>query len=190
MSNFAAALKNELRVRMKSLREQIADRRGKSLMIAERLCSSEMYKSAEVIAFYLNIGSEVETKDMIQKAQEEGKTVALPRVEGDCLVMYRYEAGDALVRSLFGVPEPEAVQDRIMPPEEISLVIVPGLCFDRNGGRLGYGKGFYDRFLSECSGKSVAVCFEGQLLDTGIIPETRNDVRMEHIITENIIIDV
>ena len=75
MSNFAAALKNELRVRMKSLREQIADRRGKSLMIAERLCSSEMYKSAEVIAFYLNIGSEVETKDMIQKAHTGTATI-------------------------------------------------------------------------------------------------------------------
>ena len=190
MSNFVAALKKELRAGMKSVREQIPDRIGKSLKIAERLSGSEMYKAAEVIAFYLNIGSEVETKDMIQKAQKDGKTVVLPKVEGDRLVMYRYEAGDVLVKSMFGISEPQPMHGRIVPPEDISLVIVPGLCFDRNGSRLGYGKGFYDRFLSGCRRKRAAVCFEDQLLDAGIIPVTRDDVRMEHIITENGIIDV
>ena len=176
--------KEELRSSMKAVRKRIENREERSGRIADLLLNSELYKQSDTIAMYRSMGSEVDTSRMLQAAAEDGKIVVLPRVEGDSLVMYRYAPGDTLEVSSFGVKEPIADESRKAVPEKISLVIVPGLCFDKDKNRLGYGKGYYDRFLSGCPAKRIGVCFEEQLLEKGAVPANENDIKMDHIITE------
>lgn len=185
------------------LRTQILERRlgldagkvsTKSETIAALLRSLPEYVLARAIMFYLSFRQEVDTEPMIRAALVGGKMVAVPRTirRERVLVPCRledYETG--LVTGAYGIREP--ADCRPVPTGDLDMVIVPGVAFDRAGNRLGYGAGYYDRFLSSlgtCGGRralAVGVAFALQVVDS--LPAGPHDVPMDVIITEDGIVD-
>jgi len=127
---------------------------------------------------------------VLERARELGKTVVVPRVDDARrqLVMHAYEAGDALAPSAFGVLEPLETALRV-EPSAIDLVLVPALAVDERGHRIGYGQGFYDRFLPTATGAtSVCVAFDFQLVaEVPVLPSDRD---VDLVVTDKRVITV
>jgi len=144
--------KKELRCNAKKLRTDMsADTKSeKDRKIFERVVSSEVYKSADIVLTYVSTPIEVDTKAIISKAFEDKKRVAVPRcIDGTRdMEFYFIKSMDDLSKGTFGVLEPVPEKCVRAYAFEKALCIVPGLFFDMKGYRLGYGKGYYDRFLS------------------------------------------
>ncbi|MCX6768088.1 MAG: 5-formyltetrahydrofolate cyclo-ligase [Candidatus Micrarchaeota archaeon] len=156
----------------------------KSAAILERLFACSEYKRAKAVMFYVSTGREVDTLPAIRRALGE-KTVAVPFVQGGEIVPVRINGMDELVPGSFGVLEPrrEAVDGNRVEPREIDLVVVPGVAFDGKGNRVGYGKGYYDKFLKKTRGAAaVALAYEFQVLQS--VPVEEHDVVVGKIITE------
>ncbi len=153
-----------------------------SLQIQQRLLQSVEFQSATVIALYSPVLNEVFTEQLFCAACVAGKLIAYPRVRGNDLEFVRVAEAADLVPGSFGVLEPTGRQ--LLSPAAFDMVVVPGVGFDRQGGRLGYGKGFYDRAMHflQRPGCLVGLCFELQLLER--LPAESHDVHMDIIITE------
>jgi 5-formyltetrahydrofolate cyclo-ligase len=141
------------------------------------------YVSADLIALYHAVRGEVPTDRVMAHALAAGKKVCLPAVEKEGLVFRQISGNSDLVPGRFGIHEPHS-GCRPVNPEDIDLIVVPGVGFDLCGQRIGYGRGYYDRALHrlESSGRLIAFCFEFQLLDS--IRADHHDVIMDRIITE------
>jgi len=148
-----------------------------SRLVQEHVIASKEFAQAKVIGAYHAAGSEVRTGMIIDTAIKQGKKVALPRTEGDRMVFYEL-AGD-LVEGKFGIMEPKPTT----PVDGIDLVIVPGVAFDLKGCRVGYGKGYYDRFLSMQHSFSMGLAYSFQILDE--LPRGRFDRRIASVATES-----
>ena len=132
----------------------------------------------------MGIGPEVATRPILERAWSEDKRIACPKVEWRPrgLVSYAVTAADQLVEGRGGLLEPDP--ERARPVEEgFDLVLVPGLAFDRRGGRIGYGAGFYDRFLEETDALKVALAYSLQVIDS--VPVEPHDVPVDRILTED-----
>jgi len=175
-------VKAELRERMRGLRRAVpAEMRAlRSTTIAERVRALPEWSAARCVAAFAAIRSEVDVAVLVAAARGEGKAVVLPRVgEDDALHFHVYEDGDALPKSAFGVPEPEPHAPSAQP----DLVLVPGLAFDERGHRVGYGAGYYDRYLAATPGVlTVGVAFDFQLAPD--LPETPGDVPLRIVVTD------
>lgn len=132
-------------------------------LIAKRLLELPAYQAAGTLFSYLSFGSEVSTRGLIERTWADGKTVALPRCipETHGLAWHRVGSFEELSRGPYGIDEPlpcdtSAIDAADAPPS--SIAIVPGLVFDRRGFRLGYGGGYYDRFLASFQGVSIGLC--------------------------------
>lgn len=141
-------------------------------------------KEYKNIFTYISYGSEVDTVNFIEYLFDSGKNVYVPKCNVDKCEMapVRITSFDNLQKNQYGILEP--VNNDICD-NKIDAIIFPGLVFDINGNRIGYGKGYYDRFfasLNYCPSK-IAVCYDFQILDS--IPSDNNDVKMDRIITEN-----
>lgn len=170
-----------LEKRLKLTQEEV---REKSEKIISSLFELEDFKKAGFIMFYVDCRNEVITKDAIEKALSMGKRVAVPKtVKGEGLWAIEIKSLKELSTGLFGIMEPKNVENRV-DPKELDLVIVPGIAFDMRGYRLGYGAGYYDRFLPELRQgvKKIALAFEMQIVD--LLPAEKHDVRMDAILTE------
>lgn len=166
-------------------------RQAKDEEIKKRLLALEEFKRAKTVLLYASFRSEVGTAGIIREALEAGKRVLLPKVESDELELYEIKGARGLSRGYMGIPEPEAAGK----PEDIlsaGAVIVPGVAFDTLGGRLGYGKGFYDRLLSRRGERSKDIPLVGLAYEVQIygekLPVTAGDVPMDKIVTEERII--
>ncbi|OEU74337.1 MAG: 5-formyltetrahydrofolate cyclo-ligase [Desulfuromonadales bacterium C00003107] len=153
-----------------------------SLQIQQRLLKSAEFQDAAAIALYSPVLNEVFTEQLFGAASDAGKLIVYPRVRGDDLEFVRVAGPGDLVPGSFGVLEP--IGDQLLSPAALDMVVVPGVGFDRQGGRLGYGKGFYDRGMhcSQRPGCLVGLCFELQLLEQ--LPAESHDVHMDILITE------
>ncbi|KXG78429.1 5-formyltetrahydrofolate cyclo-ligase [Fervidicola ferrireducens] len=155
----------------------------KSEKIMSHLFELEDFKKAGLVMFYVDCRNEVMTKKAIEKALAMGKRVAVPKtVKGEGLLAIEIKSTDELACGTFGILEP--VNNSIVNPFEIDLVLVPGIAFDRRGYRLGYGAGYYDMFLPRLRKgvKKIGLAFEMQLADC--IPAEAHDVRMDAVLTE------
>jgi 5-formyltetrahydrofolate cyclo-ligase len=150
----------------------------RSKRVQEFVMNSIEFKSAKVVCAYYAFGSEVKTDLIIDRAQALRKKVALPSVEGDSLTFYELSSAKHLVKGRFGImePLPYGLVDRI------DLLLVPGIAFDKNGYRLGYGKGFYDKFLTKKRIASIGLSFSFQLLES--LPKGSHDSKLNAIATE------
>lgn len=156
-------IKNDIRNSMKDYRRSL-DERTKSrldMAILERLTALEAYKSAHTVLPYVSIELEVDTFGIIKRALEDGKNVACPRCVDGTRNMEFYYIDDLsqLSPGAFSVPEPSPDKARLVNDFDTGLCIVPGLAFDYSGFRLGYGKGYYDRFFSQFGGIKVGICY-------------------------------
>lgn len=164
---------------------------SKSRKIKKSLLALSEFKKAHVIMFYVSCGTEVDTRGIITEALKMRKKVVVPKVlENNKLAAYEIkDFNKDLSRGSFGILEPKHSKRRPILKNKIELVIVPGVCFDlEKGGRIGFGKGYYDRFLSDIKhAQFIGLAFENQLAET--IPCNTNDVCMNKIVSEKRVID-
>ena len=167
--------KKSLRIWAKNERVKL-DIQALSDCIAENLIKTDVYKNALNILFFYPLKDEI---NLLSLLKDSSKTFYLPKIDGENLLCCPYKEGDDTCLSCFNTCEP------LTGPCEkrlIDLVIVPALACDKNGYRLGYGGGFYDRFLNGFLGLKIA-CIPSKLLVDNVYPES-HDVKMDYIITE------
>ena len=133
----------------------------KSSIICDKIIANECYKKARVVYLYCSTNNEVDLDKVINDAYLKGKTVAFPKVEGKEMHFYCALSKDELKPGYFNILEP----DTTYPAPKADLVIVPGTVFTKEGKRIGYGGGFYDRFLSQNKVYSIGVCYDFQIVD-------------------------
>lgn len=151
-----------------------------SLQIADQVFQTSFYKEAATVYTYVAYNQEVETRHIIERAWSDGKAVAVPRVEGDVMNFYLIQSFEELEPSSMGIPEPIT---NIPAHDEQALMIMPGVAFTRTRDRIGYGGGFYDKYLEVHPGlKRLAVAFEFQFMEE--VPVEPTDICPEMIITE------
>lgn len=167
------------RQRMLALRDALPpDLRARhSGRIARQILQSERWLAARTIFCYVSIHSEVDTRFLLDAALDAGKRLFVPRCHpARRMDACALDAVTALRTGRYGIPEPPRGA-RIAGPEEIDLALVPGLAFDRSGLRIGYGGGYYDRYLAQCPAFRVGLCFPEQVR-TDLPPAAPWDQRM------------
>jgi 5-formyltetrahydrofolate cyclo-ligase len=186
--------KKELRKKVQELRDAIDPERRKllSARVADNLWSVPEFTAAESILFFISFRSEVDTVPMIRRALDEGKVVCVPCTDdGDkSMVASRIlDLGADLELGNYDIPEPKEECLRPIAAEEIDVVLMPGVAFDLSGGRLGYGGGYYDRFLEKCGPRCalIAVAFEIQIIEH--VPCADHDHHIHKVVTESRVID-
>ena len=154
-------LRRSIRERKRAMtEEEIASR---SAALGKAFAASELYQQAETIYGYLPYNQEVRTVPMLEQALRDGKKVAVPKVMGDEMVFIYLEDLSLVEKGYAGIPEP--VANGPVAQDTTALVLMPGLAFDREGHRIGYGGGFYDKFLQrEPEHPTLALCYEFQML--------------------------
>ena len=156
------ALRRQIREKKQAMTE--AEIASKSVRLGELFAASDLYQNAETIYFYLPYNQEVRTVPMLERALGEGKRVAVPKVYGDTMKFIYLENLDQIAKGYAGIPEP--INDEPVAEDRKALVLMPGLAFDREGHRIGYGGGFYDRFLAaEPEHPTLALCYDFQMLE-------------------------
>ena len=157
----------------------------KSGIIKKKLFSLPEFKKAGLVMFYASKPEEVDTSDMIREALEMGKRVALPRCtgQGDIVPKEIKEIHADLEKSSFGIYEPRQSQEDVRL-EEIDLVVVPGVAFDKKQNRLGRGKGYYDRFLKKLPKKTFRAGLSFRLQITENLPKDLQDIPVSKVITD------
>jgi 5-formyltetrahydrofolate cyclo-ligase len=150
-----------------------------SQKIHNRLKQLQVFRGAKKIACYFPIGSEVLTQDIMQELLGDGKEISLPKVMGENLIFRKIGGLKDLEKGEFGIMEPK---DNCPEVKEIDIVLVPTVAITKNGIRLGYGHGYYDRFLSESNAKTISLTYSKQIVKS--IPVTEKDVKIDWIITE------
>lgn len=154
------------------------------------LLSLDEYVAADSIALYAPIHNETDTGLIFFDAIQAGKRVLYPAVCGRDMVLRRVERPEDLRKGKFGVAEPGPA-GKDYQADEVDLIVVPGVAFDLSGHRVGYGKGFYDRFLNspDRSGHILGLCHDFQIVDEAIQPD-RHDIPVETIVSDVRIIRV
>ncbi len=153
----------------------------KSKLIKQKLFRAQAFKKAKVVMFYISFDGEVNTQDMIKEAQKLGKIIAVPVCGKNRRIKpCRLDQHNRLKNGLYGICEP--VARRSINLQDIDLVVVPGLAFDKQGNRLGRGKGYYDCFLRQLPKETVSIglAFDFQILP--LVPATDTDVSVRRVI--------
>lgn len=175
------ALRKELIQRQCSLSETY--KKEASLEIARRVFESREYQEAKAIFIYCGTANEVDTSIIIKDALSKGKHVALPRILTlGSMEALEIESMEELIPEKHGILEPKE-GSRIIPPKEIELALIPCLGFSKDGYRIGYGGGFYDRFLPKGKFTKIIIAFEKmRVMD---MPLGDFDQKVDQIITES-----
>lgn len=170
------------------LRKQFLDQRESlsldfiqitSSKIQENLRKIEYYRKAQSIGGYFAIGSEVRTQNILQEILNSGRELALPRVEKKDLVFKKITSFSDLEMGNFSVMEPK---ERCETVKKLDVILVPAIALTREGYRLGYGFGYYDRYLHGKQSKKIALSYYKQVVKS--IPHDDHDIKMDCIVTE------
>lgn len=182
-------VKKKLRTEFKDRRRSMPfeEKNKKDMAILSRVLKLPEYGESETILTYVSTDIEVDTKALIEQALLDGKTVAVPRCTPGKIDMkfYVIRSLDDLAPGAFGVLEPILKRCRELKKLEGSICILPGLGFDIQGYRLGYGKGYYDRFLSKYEGKNIGVCYNVCL--KSLLPHGRYDKMVDVLVTDKFV---
>ncbi len=160
------------------IRKNINNKEDKSNIITNKIINNTKYINSSNIALYKSLDSEVNLDYLINYSLDNNKKVYLPKVDGDKLTFYEINKNTKYVKSEFGVLEP--IGDKIM--NSCDLIIVPGVVFDKNNNRMGFGKGYYDRFLCNKKIYKIGVCFKEQIVKNIEVNEW--DIKMDEVITD------
>lgn len=175
-------LRKEMLCRRKSL--QGIEKSAKDTAITKKLLDLDKVRKVSVVLPFVSTKDEVDTSDFIAECIKNGKTVAVPRCKDECNMEFCVITSFSdLEKGMYGIYEPK-VHCTVIKAEDItdSVLIVPGLCFNNDGFRLGYGKGYYDRFISRYKGYSIGVCYKEFLTDE--IPTDEYDKPVDTVITD------
>lgn len=161
-----------------------ADIEQKSAVIAAYVCSLVAFCDRPTVMVYMALPQEVQTTRIIAQARVWNKRVAVPAMQGDSLAAVELpDDPGQLRRGRFGIFEPCGT-GVVIPPEEIGCIMVPGIAFDYRGGRLGFGKGYYDRFLSRLPATTYRCGLAFGIQVVPCVPQTSHDICMHGIVTE------
>ena len=184
----AALEKQRLREERLAAREALSEQERSVLddRITQKLLATSEYVEATTVLTYVSVSSEVSTRMFIECALRDGKTVAVPRcMPGRRLEFVAIASLDQLIAAPFGLLEPPKELPALTEEQmNASICIVPALLVDTKGYRLGYGAGFYDRFLSTYPGKKICLAYQ-QSLSRTTLPHTAFDVAVDLVITES-----
>ena len=179
--------KKKLRKKIIGLRDGVSakQRARDSEIITHKLLENKHYRAAYYVLIFYSFGSEIDTRPIINNSITLGKKVILPRVMGNMIETFFVNDPDSeLERSSFGVMEPIISKCTRATLGKIDFALIPGVCFDKEFNRLGYGGGFYDQLIPKLDNTvlRVAPCFNMQLVDK--IPVAAHDKKVDIIITE------
>ena len=175
--------KKELRAYIREKKRAMTEEQicAASKKLGEMLFASEAYRSAKTSYGYLPYNQEVRTVPMLERALRDGKRVAVPKVYGDEMRFIYVTDLTRVERGYAGIPEP--VADEPIADDPTALVLMPGLAFDKKGHRIGYGGGFYDRFLAaEPNHPTIALCYGFQILPQ--LPTEEFDIPVDCVLYE------
>ncbi len=177
-------MKNKIREEMKQKRRNMTAEEAfeKSRTAQKIFLESEQYKKAKSVMLYLPLGNEVDTSSIIKAALYSGKNVLVPVTHSETFEISAYKITEKteFENGTFSVKEPKEKVE--FDASKIDVVLVPGIAFDRFGGRVGFGKGCYDKFLKNMKAVKIGFCYDFQLIRH--IETDNNDVTMDYIITE------
>ena len=172
-----AELRKEIRAKKRAMTEE--EIIAKSHNLCEKFLRCDAYQNTKSLYGYLPYNQEVRTWELLQKALEDGKRVAVPKVYGEEMRFIYITDFSQVSDGYCGIPEP--LSDGPVAEDRDALVLMPGLAFDREGHRIGYGGGFYDRFLSaEPTHPTVALCYDFQLAEE--LPTEEFDIPVDLVI--------
>ncbi len=182
------AAKSALRKKYKQIRTDFVTL-GKAELdkaITNTVLDSMSYKYSKTVLLFSSIGSEPDTEAIAVKALADGKRVFFPKTYNDGIMkFYRIKDMSELKKDeRFGINEPSENAEEYVPEGTAELCLVPGLCFDKNGHRIGYGKGYYDRFLAKFKGVSAGLTYSGCITDEPLAFEKRYDKSVDLIFSE------
>nr|WP_285853540.1 5-formyltetrahydrofolate cyclo-ligase [Bacillus safensis] len=179
-------VKKELRLQTLAKLDQMSDEEFEQsiALLHEHLFQLPAWKQANTVALTMSRGKEVPTMPLIEKAWQEGKTVCVPTCfpETKEMTFYEYTPKTKMISRYFGLLEPDPLESAAIHKKTIDLIIVPGVCFDRQGYRIGYGGGYYDRYLADYHGETLALCLTVQ--QTEQIPAETHDIPVSIIVSE------
>lgn len=185
--------KKELQAEKKALRSKIlaarrelkeAYRQKASQRMIDVFCALPDFKEPKLVMCYASMGDEVQIRPLIQRWLDLGVTVAMPRVisKGQMEAVTLPDL-TSLVEGEYGILTPDPAKSQVVAPEELDMIIVPGVAFDTRGERLGMGGGFYDAFMAKAvNAKRIALAYSCQLVSS--VPMEEHDVLVHKIITE------
>ncbi len=155
------ALRRYIREKKRAMTQDEIDFRSE--LLTRMLIGTELFRRADTVFGYLSYNQEVRTLPFLSRCLRDGKQVAVPKVFGDKMKFIRMDDLSQISKGYAGIPEP--IADGPVFSDPTALVLMPGLAFDPMGHRIGYGGGFYDRFLSqEPNHPTAALCYDFQLL--------------------------
>ena len=180
--------KKEIRALMKAREKELTPEfvEAYSRRVTEAFCAQDFYHDAKAIYAYLTFNEELRTDFLIRRAWADGKRVAVPRVLGKgCMEFYYIDSFEGFIPSAFGVPEPPEDPEKLADEPDF-LLLMPGLAFDRAHNRVGYGGGFYDRYIERKASEGArifkpALAYDFQIVDA--IPANDFDVKVDAILT-------
>ncbi|MEA1952315.1 MAG: 5-formyltetrahydrofolate cyclo-ligase [Planctomycetota bacterium] len=181
--------KQQIRDETRRLRRALTDKDALSRKISAVLCKLPEYVDAKTAMFYIESGSEVRTRPLVEEALRNGRRVVVPYCDGNDLGLFRLEDLAELAPGAHGIEEPmprlRDVPEKIVDPAEIDLAVVPGVAFDLQGQRIGQGKGYYDRFLLTLASraKTISPAYQCQIFQS--IPTESYDVPVDMVVTED-----
>ncbi len=178
--------KRQIRHRILDVRNRLSEEECErnSSHIINKVMESKEFQNADAILVYIDYNKEVKTRYLIEQAWKSGKKVYVPKVDGASMSFHLLQDFEELILGVKGIPEPTGMSEvwtiSLLP---MTFLIMPGVVFDRQKHRIGYGKGYYDRFLGNVRGISTAaICFECQLLES--IPYEEFDYLPDILYTE------
>ena len=186
--------KSEIRSEAFRRRRAQDDKDGVSARVLDRACGLPEYRHARIVLYYVDARSEVRTRPHLNAALAAGKTVLVPWCdEGGELQLFRLNDAAELEVGMYDILEPPKSMrrrpDRVALAKDVDLAFVPGVAFDGRGGRVGHGKGYYDKLLGGVRPDSplVALAFECQLFEE--VPTEPHDIHMDYVVTEDRLIE-
>ena len=172
-----AALRRQIREQKRAMTEEQIN--AASARLGELFAATEQYRNAKTIYGYLPYNQEVRTVPMLEQALKDGKRVAVPKVYGEEMKFIYITDLTQIEKGYAGIPEP--VADAPVADDPAALVLMPGLAFTKSGDRMGYGGGFYDKFLAaEPSHPTVALCYGFQMVDQ--LPTEQYDIPVDLVL--------
>lgn len=171
------ALRREIREKKRVMTE--AEIVSRSEKLGQLFVRTEAYRNAETIYGYLPYNQEVRTVPILEQALRDGKKVAVPKIYGDTMKFLYLDDLTKVEKNDMGIPEP--VADTPVAEDKAALVLMPGLAFTEKGDRMGYGGGFYDRFLAEePDHPTLALCYDFQMVDS--LPTEEYDIPVDTVL--------
>ncbi|MCT8139730.1 5-formyltetrahydrofolate cyclo-ligase [Anaerobacillus sp. CMMVII] len=174
-------LRNKMKQRLAEMNE--ADYWQQSKKIREKLFNSTEWSEAKTIGITISTGREVDTLAIIEEAWQTNKRVVVPKCypQKRELKFYQINSFTEVEDSFYSLKEPIISITKLVQKEDIDLVVVPGIIYDQRGYRIGYGGGYYDRFLSDYPNKTISLAFEMQIVEE--VPAEEHDIAVEKLIS-------